>query len=357
MAVCVGRAATPHARRWCPAPVPACVAYNAVARREHPHGSTPPPFITLAGTVTLRAPRRCYATRVSTKVVLRAEVARARLAALGLSQSALAAVCELDIRTVQRWFAGQPVRLPEAERVASALCIGTADLFDGVPEHGLGGVFELFAAMSRLPVVRNHPSAQVMRRVEKHFGEFMAPLSFHPQPRHGLVAARPLPASLQHRFGVFRVHTRAPRDTLRITIRLAASVLVERAEVRMQGNEVWLLEIHTTRSMRALRRDDGSFDLWYWIGVEASELLFVSHEELAVEPVTTPPDPFHFDMSSPSTAHAVCIRPAVTHLASAGLPRGFDRVLHRDVLRVEVPEPAEGPAHVGGPAQPRTTPG
>jgi hypothetical protein len=293
----------------------------------------------MACTVTRHAARRCYASAVSTKVVLRVEVARARLAALGLSQSALAVVCELDVRTVQRWFAGQPVRLPEAERVARALCIGTADLFDGVPEKGLGGVFELFALMSRLPLVRDHPSAQVMRRVPEHFGEFMAPLSFRPQPRHGLVASQPLPARLQHRFGVFRVHTRAPLDTLRITIRLAASVLVERAEVRLRSNDVWLVEIHSTRSIRALRRDDGSFDLWYWIGVEASEVLFVSREELTVEPVTTPSDALHFDMSSPSTQHAVCIRPAVTHLASAGLPRGFDRILHRDITRVEVPEP------------------
>lgn len=282
-------------------------------------------------------------------------MARARLAALDLTQSALAIICELDVRTVQRWFAGQPVRFEEAERVAAALRIGTADLFSGVPEHGgHGGVFELLAAMCRLPLVRDHPSAQVIRSVPSHFGEFLAPVSFRSHPLHGYTHPFALARDAAQGFSAFRVQGATSHETLRISIRLAPSVLVERAQVLVRDEHAWLVETHMSRSMRAPRRADGSFDVWYWVGHEASELLFAAESTLSVEALGSPlADRTIFDMASPEAAHAVCIRPAVTQLASAGLARGFDRVLHRDVSRVEVPEPGR---YVSG-LQPRTTPG
>ena len=39
----------------------------------------------------------------------------------------------LDVRTLQRWFAGQPGSLDDAERVAAALGLGTAEVFVGAP--------------------------------------------------------------------------------------------------------------------------------------------------------------------------------------------------------------------------------
>ena len=75
---------------------------------------------------------------MSKKVNLRSEVARARLASQGLTQSSMAELCEVDIRTVQRWMVGQPVRLAEAERVGSLL-------FRTHPLHGNVETFPLIA--------------------------------------------------------------------------------------------------------------------------------------------------------------------------------------------------------------------
>lgn len=280
--------------------------------------------------------------RMAQKVYLRSDAARAQLSALGLTQVALALECELDIRTVQRWFAGQPVRLAEAERLARALQRGTADLFDGVDEDGPeAGPFALFSFLGRLPGLRDHPSAKVLRSVPSTYGAFMAPLQFRPHPLRGYVVPYGLPVGARGGFIALRIHTASPDATLRVIVRLAPSVLLERGYVLARGDEVWLNENHFVRSMRAPRRaEDQSFDLWYWVGSEATELLLTcSHEFSVTEAQVLPQDRTLFDMSSPSNAHAVCVRPGVTHLSDAGLGKGFDRLLNRDPTRVDIPEP------------------
>lgn len=276
---------------------------------------------------------------MSKKVTLRSDLARARLAALELTQSSLAVICELDIRTVQRWFAGQPVRLTEADRVATALRVGTADLFEGVPEEGDSAVFALFSLMARLPGLRDHPSAQVLRTVPAHFAEFMAPLLFRPHPLRGFVSTVPLLPAQRGGFIALRLASPTPRATLRVMIRLGRAVLVERARLEVRAERVSLVESHMVRSMCAARRSDGSFELWYWVGDESSELLIVSKPELRVQQVSLP-EPLRrsFDMRHDATAHALCIRPGITQLAAAGLSRGFDRIANRDTTRVDIDE-------------------
>ncbi len=291
---------------------------------------------------------------MSKKVVLRSGPARVRLEALGLTQSALAVICALDVRTVQRWFAGQAVRLAEAERVARVLQMGTADLFDGVPEDEPSGVRALFSLVSRLPGLRAHPAAQLLRSAPALYADFFAPLQFRAHPLRGYVTTFALDARVRHRFIAFRVETRARFTQLQLLIRLGSSVLDERAIVRLQRDDAWLIENHVVRSMYVRRRaKDGSFDLWYWVGMEASELLFVCPEELTLSKIELPDElQARFDMQHPSAEHAVCVRPTTSQIAAAELPRGWDRVAHRDAMRVDVPVPE---AEVRQP--PRTTPG
>jgi hypothetical protein len=276
-------------------------------------------------------------------VTLRSSVARARLQSLGLTQSSLAAVCGLDIRTVQRWFAGRPMRLVEAERVASALQVGTADLFEDLPESPMTAM-ALFAFLGRLPVLRDHPSAPLLRSVPARFANFMSPLQFRAHPLHGLVSTIPLPERDRHRFIALRLRGLGHATKIQLVIRLSRSVLFERARVLVRGDEAFLMENSLVRSMRGRRRaDDGSFDVWYWVGAEASELLVVCEEELVVTKVEVPEElRASFDMAHHATENAVCIRPTFTNVTDAGLPRCFDRIANRDIARVDVEEPRDG---------------
>jgi transcriptional regulator with XRE-family HTH domain len=287
---------------------------------------------------------------VAQRVFLRVEVARARLASLNLTQSSLAVLCELDIRTVQRWFAGRPVGLPEADDLARTLRIGTADLFEHVPDDEGSSLLYLMSLVSRMPFLRDRGATVFVRKTRTLFQEFLAPLVFRRHPLHGYVVPVALPTAARHGFMALRIGAPAGSSALKLVLRLAPAVLDERAVLEVRECEVSMFENHFVRSMRAARRElDGSFELWFWVGDEASEVLVVSTQEVSIDPITLPAElQCTFDMSHPATAHALCVRPTLTQVARAELPRGFDRVTHRDPSRVDMEE---------ADAQPRTTPG
>lgn len=274
------------------------------------------------------------------RVTLRAEEARSRLQALGLTQSSLAALCEVDLRTVQRWFAGKGVRYEDAERVASALNRGTADLFDGVSESEWSSNLPRVRAMHRAFVARDGAVAQALRAIQNNYSYLLDHTKLVAHPPRGFVQTLRVPRWQMNGFIALRVTKATPAHTLSVLIRVASSVLVERARVRVLAERAWLLENFFVRSMWTVRRSDESFDLWHWVSADSDELLIVGDADFDVSLVTMDDAARAlFDMHAPHAQHAVCIRPSVSQLSAAGLPQGYDRIANRKDARVDQPVP------------------
>jgi transcriptional regulator with XRE-family HTH domain len=269
------------------------------------------------------------------KVSLRVERAKNRLSALGITQVELAEACSVDVRTIQRWLAGGRLKIDDAERVASALRLGTAELCEGVPEPG--SALARVRAMHKALVARDGAVAQLLRMIPRLYPHMMEHVTFDAHPPLGHVYGVRPPASLRG-FLVIRLTPTGPSMAIDVMERLLPSLMIERARIGVRPGEVWLLERFEPRSAYAALAPDGWFDLWFWVGEQTREIIFVSREELTVE-VIEGARSTEFDLATPGALHAVCVRPGVAQLREAGLPRGFDRVLHRDHARLDLPVP------------------
>lgn len=262
---------------------------------------------------------------------------RARLSALGLTQTALADRCELPLRTLQRWLSGGRLRLADAERVAEALGVGTSMVFDGVPQ---GSVLTHLRTASRLLGTRAGAMSGALRLTLEHFDFVERLLSLHAHPREGYVHREAITPDDQHGFIVLQVQLpRGRACRVALTTQVGRHFRYEFGELQVAAEEVIALEHLHTRSARAPRATDGSFSLWTWAPPEMRALVLVASEDLRVRRVEGRGLQL-FDLGDPRTRHAVCTRPAPMHLRAAGLPSVFDRLVGPREGRIDVPFPA-----------------
>lgn len=260
------------------------------------------------------------------------------MAELGLTQAALAAACGVELRTLQRWFAGQRVLLEHAERIACELGLGTAEAFVGVPGGDTASeIGSRMGTVARLLGARDSAFAQGLRLTREHFQTVRTSISFAAHPTHGFVARRLPPAGAQHTFVQIELTSRAHDLELEVRNQLGKQFGITSGRIRMRGSELALLEPFSTRSMLGRRRDDGGFVLWLWCGPEAKEHILVATRAFTASSCE-PTGKQLCDVGSPAMAHGLCIRPHLMHLQAANLPMGFDRLVGSErANRVDVP--------------------
>jgi len=265
-----------------------------------------------------------------------------------MTQASLASACNVEVRTLQRWFAGQRVTLEDAERLAGALGVGTADVFDGVPEDGIATTLRRIAQIQRLLSARDGPFTQGLRLMDEHFQLVYESVWFSAYPTSGFVFRHTVPVQDRNGFVVLRVTPSAERASILLRSQVGRNLAIAMGRVNVDGSAVCLLETFMVRSMLARRLDDGSFWLWVWSGIEQRELMLVSTTEFQVTVAMPSAEQRQiFDLTAARGDHTVCLRPGVTQLRAAGLPMGFDRLLARDTSRVDIPVES-GVADVGG---------
>lgn len=257
------------------------------------------------------------------------------MSALGVTQAALALDCDIDVRTVQRWFAGQRVSLADAERMAALLGVGTAELFEGVAEDSAAAVSSRLRMLVRLLSARDTAFAQGFRLLDEHFLEIQQCVSLMAHPARGFVSRNMLKAESCHGFVVFNIRV-GERADIAIRAQLGRQFGYIIGRIRVRGERVFFIETFSVRSMLAKRTQDGSVLLWVWIGPETRELIFTSDTELSVTESAAPERQL-FDLAAPGAEHTLCLRPNPIHLRVAGLPMGFDRVVGPRADRVDIP--------------------
>lgn len=266
------------------------------------------------------------------------DVARARLARLGMTQTSLARACGVELRTLQRWFAGAAVSVTDAEQLARALGIGTEDLFRGFPAE-TGTPLGRLRDVIRLLGNRSGAIGQATRTALEHFTFIDEHISFASHPARGFVHRLPMRDDDRGRFEVFRVSlVRAPLRPVRIAwnAQVGLRFRYEFGEVRIDGGEALLTEHFHTRAVRASLDGEKTFDVFTWIPREMRELIVVCDDDVDVAHVRGVGRDV-FDLRDHATRHAVCFRPAPMHLREVGLPPTFDRVVGPREGRVDVP--------------------
>lgn len=277
------------------------------------------------------------------KVRLRSQVARNRLATLGLTQAALATACGVSLRTVQRWFGGQRIDVAAAETVAATLKLGTAVLFEGVETHGVHGSTVLRLVVRALG--RHDFLANSFRAILLYYPRFTELFALTAHPMRGFVGNVKMEPLDYHGFVALRVQLSCEPARLVVFERISKSLRVAKAQLFVQGDSVWVFSNFESQSMRASLLPGRRFAMQVWVGPEVKELVFVASVDFDVvrdraEQATRQT----FDMSARGAEHAICLRPGRLQLLAAGLPVGFDRIIHRDATRTEVPIPPSGMA-------------
>lgn len=267
---------------------------------------------------------------------LRVDVARARLARLGLTQTALARLSDVELRTMQRWFAGAGVAYVDAEGMARALGVGTHDLFDGIPES-TGSVFTRLRDVVRLLGNRNGTLAQAVRISLEQFAYIDEHVAFTAHPAHGFVHRIPIRALRPHGFAVLHLRG-APVARYAFHTQLGARFRYAFGEIQVAQRAARLVEHFHTRTSTAALAGDGEVTAFVWIPKEMRELVIVADHDLDV--ALDVEDAPVFDLRDPRTAHAVCFRPAPMHLRDAGLPPTFDRVVGPRAGRIDADDEA-----------------
>jgi len=264
---------------------------------------------------------------VANPCILRADRARARLSELGLTQGALAERCDVELRTVQRWFAGGRASLVDAERFAAELGLGTAELFEGVPSDQEPAAFASLRAALGFFGAREGTLSLALRAALENFEYFDRSISFAAHPAHGYVARVVMRPTDRDRFAPFRVVLRPGACA-----RLAFHAQVARAfrygfgEIRIDATRATLVEHFHTRSAVAERAADGAFEVHVWNASEMRELVVVGDHPFAFVRDAADASSL-FDLDDPRTEHAVCFRPAPMHLRRAGFSPVFDRIV------------------------------
>ncbi|MDB4985175.1 MAG: hypothetical protein JWN04_353 [Myxococcaceae bacterium] len=266
---------------------------------------------------------------------IKLEAARARMRALNMTQLSLAQSCAIDVRTLQRWFAGQPVESGSAERVAAALGVGTAEVFEGVSSVSATLVSASLRRVLRLLSARENAFAQGLRTVVGHYEALLHAVSFASHPSHGYVARFVVTSDRQHGFMVLRVRPASSDCTLLVLAQIGQRMSYTIGRLRARDERVELLETWQTHSMVAELSPSGHFDLWVWGGIDSREIIVTCEQPLELELLAVPSQSL-FDLDAPEARHAVCFRPTPMHLRTAGLAMGFDRVIGTRSGRVDV---------------------
>ena len=256
------------------------------------------------------------------------------MATLGLTQASLAAGCGVELRTLQRWFAGQRVALAAAEKLACELGIGTAELFSGVPDETPSEVYARIGKVARMLGARDNAFAQGLRLVREHFDSLRTAVSFASHPPRGFVARQPVLRSSLHGFVQYALDVPDESD-IELRSQLGRQFGYVVARLRVRGARAALIETFSTRSMLAERMASGTFALWLWAGPEVQEWIAVSDRELRLS-LCQPEPQQQLDLDAPEMRHALCVRPNAMHLRAAGLPMGFDRVIGERARRMDV---------------------
>jgi transcriptional regulator with XRE-family HTH domain len=273
---------------------------------------------------------------VTVRHAMKIERVRARMNLLGQTQQELAHRCGVDLRTLQRWLSGSKVELSDAERVASALGLGTAELFEGVPTHD-GGLFPgQLRSVLRLLSAREGDFARGLRLAFETYAELGEEVSFAAHPACGYVWRFPLSAAQQRGFVPFRMRGPVTNCKLSVRAQLGRRLSHTLGHVEVRDGHVEMLEVFYTRSMLARVNARGELDLYVWGSSDRRELLFICDQPVDIALL---PDPIlpTFDLAAPGAGHALCFRPGPAHLRLTGLPMGFDRVVGPRDGRMDVP--------------------
>lgn len=274
---------------------------------------------------------------MSNPCTLDLEAARLRMVACGTTQAALAAECEIDVRTLQRWFAGQRVSLANAERLSAALGVGTSEVFRGAPEETGTPISGRLRLIQRLVSGRDNTFAHGVRVVQEHFDGILQAVSFAAHPSRGFVSRLRVDGYPRDQFVPFRLACTGDDADIEVRRQLSRSFGYVSARLRLRGVQAELAETFQTHSMRATRGPDGSLTLWLWLGHEHREIVLVSSAEFTVTRCPDAPPTALLDLDAEGGSAWLCVRPSVVDLRLAGLPMGFDRVAGARADRVDVP--------------------
>lgn len=263
-------------------------------------------------------------------------MARARLAALDLTQASLASQSGVDPRTVQRWFAGGRAAVEDAERAAAVLGVGTAEAWDGVPE-ATESPFARLRSVLAVVRLREGTLGGAFAAMLENFGFLDSLIRFSAHPPRGFVQRMRIEPADRHAFAVFRVSPAA-----RLPLAIECSGQVARrfryvfGELALDPERALLTESFHTRSALAKPHADGSVDVHVWVGADMQELVLCAASDFRVRRLARAGSST-FDLDDPGNTHAVCFRPSAMHLREAGLGRVFDRVRGSRDGRIDVP--------------------
>ncbi|HEX6243155.1 MAG TPA: helix-turn-helix transcriptional regulator [Polyangiales bacterium] len=265
---------------------------------------------------------------------MKVERVRERMNTLGQTQQELALRCLVDLRTLQRWLSGTRVNLGDAERVACALGMGTAELFEGVPSDS--GLFPAqLRGVLRLLSAREGDFAQGLRLSLETYAELSEEVSFAAHPARGYVWRFMLSAAQQGGFVPFRMRVPMARCTLSVRAQIGRRLSYRLGHAEFRDDRVEMLEVFNTRSMLAQLSSTRELDLYVWGSGDRRELVFICDQPVELAPLAKPVIS-SFDLAAPGAQHALCFRPGPVHLRAAGLPMGFDRMLGPRGERVDV---------------------
>jgi hypothetical protein len=264
---------------------------------------------------------------------LKASVVRDRMAQLGLTNADVAKACDIDVRTVQRWFGGQSVKSSDAERVAELLNMGTADVFSGVAELSS---FKRIMQLQGLLSSHDNAVSQAARLATEAFGNVWDHVHYESHPVHGYLSRHAIAKEQQHRYLAFDFHASSERADVDVRVRMGRRFAYSAARIYLRSSTVYAVGVTATNSMIAARKPDGHFTVWIWIGPEAREVMFVCDHDMTVTRSTLP-SASTLQLADPGMEHAVCIRPGQRQLVVAALPLGFDRLVGPREGRVDVP--------------------
>jgi transcriptional regulator with XRE-family HTH domain len=257
---------------------------------------------------------------------MKVEQVRERMTVLAQTQQELAQRCEVDLRTLQRWLSGTHVNLSDAERVAAALGMGTAELFEGVSGHDEGLFPAHLRGALRLLSAREGDFAQGLRLVFATYSELSEEVSFAAHPAHGYVWRFALLGAQQQGFVPFRVKVPMAACNLSVRAQIGRHLGYSVGHAQFRDERVEMLEVFATRSMLAQLSSTRELELHVWGSPDRRELQFICDQPIELELLARPVSST-FDLSAPGAEHALCFRPGPVHLRSAGLPMGFDRVI------------------------------
>ncbi len=271
------------------------------------------------------------------------EAARDRLAQLDMTQTALAERCGVELRTLQRWMAGGRTRLENAEAVARAMGVGTAEVFRGTSSERDDSPFVFMRSALRVLGGRESKFGNGLRAALTHFDFIDRYVSFTGHPRRGFVRRVSTGGARCHRFAVVRVTfpTGLPHRVV-LGAQIGRALRYDFAEISFEPEWAELVELFHTRTARAPVEDGRCLTLWVWVSSEMRELVIMSDRDVVVED-----QPEHvatiFDLRDEATRHAVCSRPSAMQLRASGLSASFDRVVGPRQARVDVAQQAAPP--------------